>query len=86
MSGFGLGDRQSRARTLRRPDGYGLLAVRPGPAGLWQVSGRNNLLLTEARSGLDVSYARRQDFWVSISRSIIAPSSDLLPMEQGRPY
>lgn len=39
--------------------------VRPGLTGLWQVSGRNRLNMTEGLA-LDVDYVRRRCFWLDL--------------------
>lgn len=52
---------------LYQPHHYERFAVRPGITGLWQVSGRSRLSMTEALD-LDVEYVRRRgialDMWI----------------------
>jgi len=52
---------------MYQPHHHERFLVRPGVTGLWQVSGRNRLTMTEALE-LDVEYARRRsiglDFWI----------------------
>jgi lipopolysaccharide/colanic/teichoic acid biosynthesis glycosyltransferase len=52
---------------LYQPHHHERFAVRPGITGLWQVSGRNRLTMTEALD-LDVAYVRRRslllDLWI----------------------
>jgi lipopolysaccharide/colanic/teichoic acid biosynthesis glycosyltransferase len=52
---------------LYLPHHYERFGVKPGITGLWQVSGRNRLTITEALE-LDVEYARRRsvglDLWI----------------------
>jgi len=59
-----------------------VLAVRPGLSGLWQVSGRNNLSYPR-RVRLDVSYARRQTFWLDLTIIVRTIGVILLPMDRG---
>jgi lipopolysaccharide/colanic/teichoic acid biosynthesis glycosyltransferase len=40
--------------------------TRPGLTGLWQVSGRNRLTMTQALA-LDVEYVRRQSLWLDLT-------------------
>ena len=42
-----------------------VLSVRPGIAGLWQVSGRNDIPYSK-RVQIDASYVRRMSFWLDI--------------------
>ncbi len=42
-----------------------VLSVRPGIAGLWQVSGRNDIPYSK-RIQMDASYVRRMSFWLDI--------------------
>jgi lipopolysaccharide/colanic/teichoic acid biosynthesis glycosyltransferase len=53
--------------TLFQPHHHVRFAVKPGITGLWQVSGRGRLTMTEALD-LDVKYVRRQslalDLWI----------------------
>ena len=43
-----------------------VLSVRPGIAGLWQVSGRNDIPYAK-RVQIDASYVRLMSFWLDIS-------------------
>ena len=42
-----------------------VLSVRPGIAGLWQVSGRNDVPYSK-RIQMDASYVRRMSFWLDV--------------------
>lgn len=59
-----------------------VLAVRPGLSGLWQVSGRNNLSYP-IRVRMDVSYARRQTFWLDLSIILRTIGVILFPRDRG---
>jgi lipopolysaccharide/colanic/teichoic acid biosynthesis glycosyltransferase len=50
---------------LLKPEHRGRFAVRPGITGLWQVSGRSRLTMTEALD-LDLEYVRTRSFWLDL--------------------
>jgi len=54
---------------LYQPHHHERFTVKPGITGLWQVSGRSRLTMTEALE-LDVEYARRRsilfDLWILV--------------------
>jgi len=76
----GLADRQRRARNATENRWNGA-AVRPGLSASGRCPVATTSFLTDPVR-LDVSYARRQTFWL-ISRFITAIGVILLPMETG---
>lgn len=51
---------------LFTPEARARFQTRPGLTGLWQVSGRNALTMTQALA-LDVEYVRRQSLWLDLT-------------------
>jgi lipopolysaccharide/colanic/teichoic acid biosynthesis glycosyltransferase len=51
---------------LFSPEARTRFQTRPGLTGLWQVSGRNRLTMTQALA-LDVEYVRRQSLWLDLT-------------------
>jgi lipopolysaccharide/colanic/teichoic acid biosynthesis glycosyltransferase len=51
---------------LFNPEARARFRTRPGLTGLWQVSGRNTLTMTQALA-LDVEYVRRQSLWLDLT-------------------
>ncbi|MDQ4144093.1 MAG: sugar transferase, partial [Actinomycetota bacterium] len=65
---------------LYKPAHRARLLVKPGVTGLWQVSGRNSLTMSQALD-LDVEYVRRQS--VGLDFAILAKTLPVVLMRRG---